>query len=428
MRGVLNVEGVFALAWLAVAFLRARSEVKVDSMNDARWRWCLLLAPLPFLPFLAFPFLADDYVHILRACAFLISDIPTLFTVPASDRFFRPTGYLSYALDAHWAGRSPVLWRVGSLALHVANVALVYSLCRKLAFRIAPAVCAALLFAVHGSRPEAVTWVAARFDLLAVFFGLLCLLAILHGWIAWAGLALFVAVLSKESAFVVPLLAVALLWYMGVHWRVALRRVLPLFAVASSVFAYRWWLLGGVGGYQDASDGLPTVFHFRLTSTLQALFPRFWGTLLFPLNWTTRPGAALYVLMGASVIALMWLAYSGASRRPLALGITFAYLCALPVHQFLSIGADLEKSRVLYFASVGLAILFAALITSRQLLVPAAFILLFQCAALEHNLMIWKRVGYEARAACRPGEKDLPNVRDGVYFLHTGYPECLEFP
>jgi len=100
----------------------------------------------------------------------------------------------------------------------------------------------------------------------------------------------------------------------------------------------------------------------------------------------------------------------------------------LPVHQFLSIGADLEKSRVLYFASVGLAILFAALITSRRLLVPAALILLFHCAALEHNLTIWKRVGYEARAACQPGAKDLPNVRDGVYFLHTGYPECLEFP
>jgi len=428
VRGVLNIEGVFALAWLALALFRARSEVQVDAMNDARWRWCLLLAPLPFLPFLTFPFLADDYVHILYARAFTVGRISELFTVPAGDHFFRPVGYLSYALDARWAGWLPVLWRASSLALHVANVALVYALCRRLAFRIAPAVCAALLFAVHGSRPEAVTWVAARFDLLAVFFGLLCLLGILRGRIAGAGLALFVAVLSKESAFVVPLLAVALLWYTGVHWRVALRRVLPLFVVAIGVFAYRWRLLGGVGGYQDAADGLPTVFHFKLTSTLQALFPRFWGTLLFPLNWTTRPGFVLYLLMGASLIALLWLAYSRASRRPLALGLTFAYICALPVHQFLSIGADLEKSRVLYFASVGLAILFAALITSRRLLVPAALILLFHCAALEHNLTIWKRVGYEARAACQPGAKDLPNVRDGVYFLHTGYPECLEFP
>jgi hypothetical protein len=428
VRGVLNVEGIFALAWLAVALWRSRAMMPVEGVNDARWRWCLLLAPVPFLPFLAFPFLADDYVHILHAREFTLGGVSALFTVPAADRFFRPLGYLAYALDTHWAGWSPLFWRAGSLALHLANVALVYHLCRRLEFRSAPAIYAALLFAVHGSRPESVTWVAARFDLLAVFFGMICLLAILNGRSAWALLALLAAVLSKESAFVVPLLAVALLWYTGGHWRTALRRALPLFAVAISVFAYRWWLLGGVGGYHNAADGSPTVFHFKFTSTLQALFPRFWGTLLFPLNWSTRPSFALYALMGACVIALLWLAIGRASRRPLILGIAIAYICALPVHQFLSIGADLEKSRVLYFPSVGLAIVFASLITSRWLLFPAGVVLLFQFAALEHNLVIWQRVGYEARAACRAGAKDLPNVRDGVYFLHTGYPECLEFP
>ena len=94
---------------------------------------------------------------------------------------------------------------------------------------------------------------------------------------------------------------------------------------------------------------------------------------------------------------------------------------------FLSIGADLEKSRVLYFASVGLAMVFAATVTSRRMLVPAACVLLFHAAALHHNLEIWKQVGYQARAACTEGARNLPNVVNGVYFLHTGYPECLKF-
>lgn len=419
------MEGYFALAWLLILWFRSRRGDPVDLPFVPWWRWALLLTAVLFLPYLSFPFLADDYPHILHARALTWSGIPALFTVPAPDRFFRPLGYLSYALDSQWAGLSPATWRLAALAVHLANAFLVYLLCRELRFPALPALFGALLFTVHGTRPEAVTWVSARFDLLAVLFGLATLLFVLREKPAAAGLCLFAGVLSKESAFVVPLLAIAVLWYSR---REILRTVTPLFLIAAAVFVYRWFLLGGVGGYRNAATGAPTVFDFKLTSTLQALFPRFWGAMLFPINWSTRPGVLLLLLLVACVGSVAWLATGRASRRPLALGVAFAYICALPVHQFLSIGADLEKSRVLYFASVGLAMIFAAAITSRTMLIPAACILLFQCAALEHNLAIWKRVGYHAREACVEGARDLPNVVDGVYFLHTGYPECLSFP
>ena len=424
MRGVLNAEGYFALAWLLMVFARSREGEPCEMGWSGPW-WMLFVSPLAFLAFLSFPFLADDYPHILHARALAWRGIPALFTVPAADHFFRPLGYLSYAFDAQWAGLSPALWRLTGLAIHLANTLLVYALCRELRFPSLPAVFGAILFAIHGSRPEAVTWVAARFDLLAVLFGLGALIFCLRGARWLAALCLFAAVLSKESAFVVPLLAVAALLYAR---KDVVRNVAPLFGVAAVVFVYRWILLGGVGGYRNAETGAPTVFDFKWTPTLQALFPRFWGTMLFPLNWTDRPGVLLLLLLGLAVVALLWFLKGQASRRALLLGVGFAYICALPVHQFLSIGADLEKSRVLYFASVGLAIIFAALIVSRRMVVAAVFILLFQVAALEHNLVIWKRVGYRAQQACVAGARDLPNVVDGVYFLHTGYPECLSFP
>ena len=419
------MEGYFALVWLMILWFRSRGGEPARLPFLTWWRWGLLLTAVLFLPYLSFPFLADDYPHILHAHALAWSGIPALFTVPAPDRFFRPLGYISYALDSHWAGISPTLWRLAELAFHLANAVLIYLLCRELRFPALPALFGALLFAVHGSRPEAVTWVSARFDLLAVFFGLSTLLFVLRGNQVAAGLFLLAGVLSKESAFVVPLLAIAVLWYAG---RRIVRPVAPLFGIAAAVFAYRWFLLGGVGGYRNVLTGAPTVFDFKLTSTLQALFPRFWGAMLFPINWSTFPGAFLLLSFALCVLSLLWLATGRASRRPTVLGLVFAYICALPVHQFLSIGADLEKSRVLYFASVGLAMIFAASITSRTLLIPAACVLLFQCAALEHNLAIWKRVGYQARQACVEGALDLPNVVNGVYFLHTGYPECLNFP
>ena len=426
LRGILNVEGAFALAWLVLLGWRARQNN--ESLNGGtRWRWLVLLAAVPFLQYLSFPFLADDYVHILHANAFSAGQVKGLFTVAATDHFFRPLVYLSYAMDAQWAHGVPALWRLAALAIHLANAALVYMLCCKLRFGAAAATCGALMFALHGSRPEAVTWVAARFDLLAVLFGLVCLIAALRSRMMVASVALIGAALSKESAFAIPLLAALVLWYTGHQQREIARRVLPLISCAAAVFLYRWNLLGGIGGYHDASSGAPTALQFGFPSTLQSLFPRLWGTLVFPINWTTPAGGLLLLLLILAAASLLWLTAGNPSRRAVMLGVAFVYCCALPVHQFLSIGADLEKSRVLYFASVGLAIVFAACITTRRMLVPAAYILLFQTAALHHNLEIWKRVGYQARAACTEQARNLPNVVDGVYFLHTGYPECLNF-
>jgi hypothetical protein len=436
----MNVEGIFALIFLIVLFSRATPWTVAGRVSD-RQTWLVpgalaALTALAFLPWLSFPFLADDYVHITYARAFTAHAFVTHFTVPAGDRFFRPLGYFSYALDALWAGRTPAAWRASNLAFHVGNTLLVYLLCRALKFTALPAALGALLFGIHGSRPEAVTWIAARFDLLAVFLGLVCIHCALRQWRVASACALVLATLSKESAYVVPLLLALILWYQGLSWREIAKRSVPLLATAVLVFAYRWHLLGGVGGYQN--HGQPTVFAFRFGSTLKALFLRFWGTLLFPINWTGGLELWLVLALAAAVIALGVLAWQRADRRKLFLGFAFAAVCSLPVHQFLSIGPDLEKARVLYFASVGLAILFAALAETRAW--PAVILfLIFQGAALEHNLALWKRTGLLAARTCsdaaalmradpRPvAIPNVPNVVDGVYFLHTGYPECTAF-
>ena len=97
---------------------------------------------------------------------------------------------------------------------------------------------------------------------------------------------------------------------------------------------------------------------------------------------------------------------------------------------------DLEKSRVLYFASVGLAILFAAIFEQMdwKLLVCAIAIAGFQWCALRNNLGHWKQVGELAGRTCAaqaklglPASSNQPNVVDGVYFLKMGFPECVKF-
>jgi hypothetical protein len=434
----MNLEGAFALTFLAL-LLTKDTYGPVASVTG--WDAALAsgLAVLVFAAFagsLNFPFLADDYIHIWNAQHATARALWAHFTLPEPDHFFRPAVYCSYALDALWAGLSPTAWRAGNLAIHIVNVLLVYGLCRDLRFGRVGAFVGALVFGLHGSRPEAVTWVAARFDLMAAMFGLACLLAVLHGakwWVASGLLAL--ALMSKESAYVVPVLAALALRFVGLRWREIWKAVAPLLGTAAVALAYRVWLLHGIGGYRDPATGSAVVFHFGV-ATLNALVVRFWAAMIFPLNWTGGLGKPTALALVAAIAALAYLTRRGTERRKVLFGIAVAMTCALPVHQFLAIGMDLEKSRVLYFASVGLSILFATVFeqTDWKTLVCAVVLVGFEWSALRNNLRHWRQVGELAERTCaeqarlnNAGPSTLPNVVDGVYFLKMGFPECIHF-
>jgi hypothetical protein len=207
--------------------------------------------------------------------------------------------------------------------------------------------------------------------------------------------------------------------------------------VTATIFFYRWRLLGGIGGYRDIGTGHPYILTFHLLRTGKALTARFAAAIDFPINWS-HP--LEWWLIGALIAALIGGALLFAApieRRRFWFGMGFLALAALPVHEFLGIDADLEKSRVLYLPSVGLALLFAATLQAarpRVAVVAACAILVFQIAALEHNLRIWAGVSRLAEQTCAsvaatPGPvalSDIANTVDGVYFLHTGLRGCVE--
>jgi hypothetical protein len=440
----MNLEGIFALALLALTITGGKPLTLRKWTPAPDLVWMAILAVLVLAAFagaLDFPFLADDYSHIWNARHADARALWAHFTVPEDDHFFRPMVYLSYWLDAHWAGISPWNWRAANLALHAVNSLLVYWLCRELGFARVGAFTGALLFGLNGSRPEAVTWVAARFDLLAVLFGLAAILAAVRGARWWAvGGWMVLAILSKESAYMVPGLIALALWYQGSRWREIGLRIAPLIGIELAALAYRLWLLGGIGGYRDAGNGAPTIFNFGLASTAKAMLPRFWAAMMFPLNWTGGLRVSTAILLALAIAALIYLGWRGVERRKFWLGVGMAAVCSLPVHQFLSIGPDLEKSRVLYFASVGLAVLWAAMFEYPEWKAAVCGIALvgFQWSALESNLGHWRQVGELAKKTCAAAAADaggtgavtvagLPNVVDGVYFLHTGFPECVQF-
>jgi hypothetical protein len=438
MRAAINVEAIFALLVLLGCFLK-RSAAPGSPENNRRYLLLLLILPAAFYWTLYFPLLSDDFAHIGNALHFTFSKIPSLFTVPAGDLFFRPLGYISYGLDARWADHSEERWHFATLAFHFANCLLVYLVARQKDLGRFFAAAAALIFGIHGSRPESVTWIACRFDLLAVLFVLSTLSLYLASarrpaLYAAALLTAFLALISKEVAYVLPVLL--LLITDRVQWR----RVAPFAALTGLVFLYRWHVLAGIGGYQTSSH-TPTILNFSFLRTVNALFLRLWATLFFPINWTETAQWWLWIALALGVAAYAILGLFGGRDRRMASFLLFAFVAALPAQHLLLISADLEKSRVLYLPSVGFALFLSAVLERLPKTgwrVPAGVaIICFQTACLEHNLITWKGVALVAQQACDSVASSLqgnqrtvtietlPNVVRGVYFLHEDMGDCL---
>jgi tetratricopeptide (TPR) repeat protein len=155
--------------------------------------------------------------------------------------YYQPLGMISLMLDSAMGGHPDDLrpFHRTSLALHVANTALVIVLLYLLFGRVWVAAGVGLLFGVHPMTVEPIPWVGERKTLLAAFFALWSLIL----YVRYAGkggrrlyvgcLAAYVlALMSKPTATPLPLLMLLMdYWPLGRwRWRAVLEK-LPLLVV-----------------------------------------------------------------------------------------------------------------------------------------------------------------------------------------------------
>ncbi len=323
-------------------------------------------------------FVWDDHVLIEKNAATLGSlspkaifaqDFWTTETGAGRSNYYRPLVTLSYAVDYALFGLNPVGYHLTNILLHTANVALVFLLLAELAVPAAFCAAAASIFAVHPALAESVAWVSGRTDLIATFWTLLSILALLAAFrdkrrdprlLALSGALCLAALLSKESALVTPLLA---LTFAGLRFgsrAVTTASMLPfLLAGAAWLFARSLVLSSSVGA--ELSNGVSPLIG------LLSLF-HVWGNLLCPAVFRIEYGSPLTaqtLFPGAAfgVIACLWLvtivASARASRVPRALAAA-ALIAFLP-----SVMAVLLKSMIgvrLVYTSAAFALPAAALV------------------------------------------------------------------
>ncbi len=440
--------------WIAICglLLTQRERNAISRTNaSARFRRialaiCLCLIALAFAGNLSDPFLSDDYILVSRAQSIGRAALLATFCAPGGDGAFRPLGALYYHLVAMWAGFNPLKWHLCALALHLLNSALVFSVATRLWRDITASASAALIFGLNATRPEVVIWTAGNFDLLACFFVLAAINVALIERIprrtpvvACALLLVAAGVLCKESAYVAPVFALGLL--LSNRCRRDLRPfVTGSVGVCVALFAYRWWLFHGPGGYLDSRTGRPAILSLAVLPALKGVLLRMWTVLLLPLNWDapTSPFVALALLaiMTSFLLLSATMATGIQHEKRVRIGLIVATICAaLPAIHLVLIGQSGLGSRVLYLPGVPFALLVASLFlfSSRHRLAVLFLLLLGYLGILEHNLGTWRRAAARAQQLCsavamQPAailEPEVPATLDGVWFFANGFPECV---
>ena len=122
-----------------------------------------------------------------------------------------PLTLMTYQMEYTLTGLHPYLYHFDNLLLHLGSITLVFFVMKRLKLSDGAALFIATLFALHPLQAEAVSWAAARKDLLSGFLVLLSVLLFLryrdtgskrsYGW----SIAIYVlALLSKVSIILIP--------------------------------------------------------------------------------------------------------------------------------------------------------------------------------------------------------------------------------
>lgn len=432
-------EAASLLIFGAVLVSLVRSAGPQSHLDEDAGYWIflgLVAAALAYAPTLRIGFISDDFTHVVLARESISSTLHTQFTQGAFGTFFRPLGFLSFCLDYRlWHAWAPG-WHFVNLVLHLACTLSVFYLCRELGCSRELSGTASLIFAVLPVNVEAVSWVAARFDLLATLLILWTLIFYLQARARnsapryiLAMTCFAVALAAKESAYIIPLAMVALELFVVLPKRWA--ATIPFFAIAVLAVVLRLKILGSFGGYASA-PGAPGSLSLSIR-TVEGLLLRAPSELLFAINWL-QPRVTFGYLLAAATGALLFplalLPANAARRSLLAFALLWCFFGALPAQSMLMIPPSLVNTRVLYFSSAGAALLVALLLSrvqpprSRRIWTLLLVVCFF--ATTEHDIRAWSHASTITRDFLAELRDISPNPPDRAEFVLYDMPRWTE--
>lgn len=294
---------------------------------------------------------------------------------PVGANSYRPLADLLFIWDFHWWGWNPVGWHLTGVLFHLINSVLIYVLAKRLLNNRYAGFIAGMLFGLHASHAEAVTWISARMD---VFCATCFLLSVLY-FIAFLetrqisaairvksvgayGLSLgffLCALLIKEMAVTLPLMLILydLIFFRRRKARIGellkhARLYAPYFLLLAVYFVVRYYTLhdvkydstlrSSIGGYQ-----IPLFGAFLLTHLVEYM-----KLLAMPLTADLFSISLALNLAGIAAIAIPCLALSKESR----FATLWVFVTLLPVYPMMIV-------RGVYLPSIGFCLFLSLLFT-----------------------------------------------------------------
>ncbi len=442
----------------------------------------VLASFLAYLPSLSGEFILDDDKLLTANPLIKASDGLYSFWCTTKAQDYWPVSNTALWFEWRLWGLNPTGYHVTNLILHIAGALLLWIILRKLS--LPGAFLTALLFALHPVNVESVAWIAQRKGLLAMLFFLLSILCYLRhfsvscsdnaqggrhtpcagpapgvcglliGRWYWLSLLAFVlAMLSKGSVAILPLLLLWIVWWlrtgtvpifasakMGLSPSVSrwdLVRTAPFFAVAVVLAGVNLWfqthgtdIVIRTASFAQRLLGAGGVVWFYLYKALLPLNLVF----IYP-QWHIEAGNLPWwlPLMAAVTLTIVLWQYRQGWSRPFLFAWGFFCVSLLPVLGFADVGF-MQYSPVAdhyqHIAIIGVIALAAAgwdiwhqsvqgpARALAVVVVSALIFLTWQQSGLYSNAMTLYQVALEKNPDCSMVHNNL-----GIILVQAGRPE-----
>jgi tetratricopeptide (TPR) repeat protein len=373
----------------------------------------LVLVAVCYANSLANDFILDDHQIIatnpvIRTIAPVRDLLTPYWGEKSQSGIYRPLTIFSLSVDySIWKTR-PGGYRMLNLILHALNGVLIFLLARGITGSTPAGWATTAIYLIHPVHTEAVVGIVGRSELLSavLFFSSWVLFRQRRTWLSAA--ALFLSLLSKESAITFPAVMALDIWFSEGSFRKVLLEWKRFAAIAASEVAYlslRLWVLGSLtipvsaqylGGHwtlvqRELTSGRAFLKYFQLLLAPVELAGNYDFNAIPVANARNWDAWAALLLAGVLILAALHFARR---QSVIGFGVLFFFVAILPVSNWILPTSVVVAERFLYLPSFGFAIIVGSLwarlsdVRIRRLaafgVIPAAVLL-----CVSHNY-VWR--------------------------------------
>ena len=330
-------------------FLKKLFDVKLT------WQWSSIIAAtmIVLITFVAYypaiygEFIWDDFLHFVNNPVMTDKDgLKRIWT--AGEAYYFPLSLTTFWIERRVWDLQPMGYHIVNIGFHSINAVLFWLLLRRMGIR--GAWLAGAIFALHPVFVDSVAWITELKNLQSGFFYLLALLSYLAFeekrktiWYIVALLMFILALLSKTSTVMLPIILFLYLWWSGRSWKWRdVCMIMPFVFISAVASVWTVWdqrYHQGVVG-EEWSAGLAE----RIAISGHVIW-FYLGKLLVPYNlafvypqWSIDPQAiSSYIPVFATIalFAIIWWQRQKWGRSILA-GFSYFVISLVPVMGFVS--------------------------------------------------------------------------------------------